>query len=80
MEPARETAKERGGVPVSVRNVLLGSVAGGVTLWGRDLGFSRGNLQESGRGACGFPQTVYGSVGHAKEGRYLDMHGIGEGT
>ena len=39
MDPARENSTERGGRTVSVRNVLLGSGAGGVNIWGGDLGF-----------------------------------------
>ena len=45
MEKVRETTMEGGGGSVSVRNVLLGSVAGGVTFWGRVLSFVEGNAQ-----------------------------------
>ena len=61
MEPARGTSIERGGGPASVRNVLLGSGAGGVTIWGGDLSFVGGNIQEAGGGARGFPQAGDGS-------------------
>ena len=61
MEADRETVKERGGRPVSVRNVLLGSSAGGVNLWGGDLVFVGGNVKESGGSARGFLQTGDGS-------------------
>ena len=44
MEPARETTKERGGRPASVRNVLSGSGEGGVIIWGGDLGFVDKNV------------------------------------
>ena len=44
---------EGGGVPVSSSCVLSGSGAGGVTLWGGDLGFIGGNFQESGGGEHG---------------------------
>ena len=39
MDPARETAKEIGGGPTSVSNVLLGNGVGRINLWVRDLGF-----------------------------------------
>ena len=54
MELAKETAKERRGGPASVSNVLLGSGVGGVTLWGGDLVFVSGNVQESGGVHMGF--------------------------
>ena len=37
--PDRENAKDRGGGPASVRNVLSGSGAGSITFGGGDLGF-----------------------------------------
>ena len=80
MEPARETAKERGGGTTSVRNVLSSSGAGGVTLWGGDLGFVGRNFQEYGGGARGFNQTGDGSEGQAVEGRDLENCSSGEGT
>ena len=60
MEPARETAKARGGGLASVGNVLLVSGAGGVNLWGGYLCFVGGNVKEAGGGACGFPTQVPG--------------------
>ena len=61
MDPARETAKEIRGEPASVSNVLSGSGAGGITLWGGELRFFGSNLLESGRSACGIPQTDDGA-------------------
>ena len=49
-----------GGVPASVRNVLLGSVTGGITLWGGDLLFVGGDVPESGGSARGIPQKYDG--------------------
>ena len=60
MDQDKETAREIGDGPASVRNVLLRSGACSVNLWGRDLGFVGGNVQEAERGACGFPQTCNG--------------------
>ena len=57
LDLARETSKEIGGVTVSVRNILSGSGTGSFTLWGGDLGFVDGNVQEYGGGAGVFPQT-----------------------
>ena len=51
MDPDRETAKERGGIPASVSTVLLCSGAGGITIWVRDLGFFGGDVLESGGSA-----------------------------
>ena len=42
---------------MSVSNAILGSGEGGVTLWVVDLCFVGGNFQESGGGACRFPNT-----------------------
>ena len=39
----RETFTDRGGRPASVRNFLLVSGVGGVTIWGGDLGVVGGN-------------------------------------
>ena len=80
MDPAREIYKGRGGGPVSVRNVLLCSGTGGVTLWDGDLGFVGRNVQEYGGGARDFTQTVDGSEGCAAEGHDLEKHGSGKGT
>ena len=44
MEPARGAYKKRVGGTPSVINVLSGSGAGGVTLWGVDLDFAGRNL------------------------------------
>ena len=44
MEPARGASKKRVGGTPSVINVLSGSGAGGVTLWGVDLDFAGRNL------------------------------------
>ena len=59
----------RGGRPASVSNILSGSGAGGVNLWGGDLGFVGGNFQEVGGGTRGFPHTVYRPDVQAAEGR-----------
>ena len=71
---------EGGGGSVSVRNVLSGSGAGGVILWGRDLGFVGGDVQEDGGGARGVPHTGSGKDGQAVEGRDLEKHGSSECT
>ena len=57
MEPDRETAKEIGGGPASVINALLGSGVGGITLWGRDLGFVGVEVPESGGSSRGLSHT-----------------------
>ena len=80
MDTARETDKERGGGPASVRNFLLVIGAGGFSIQGRDLGFVDENFQEYGGGARGFPQTFYRSEGHVAEVRYLDKRGSVKGT
>ena len=80
MDLARETAKERGGGPASVRNVLLGSGASGVTLWGGDLSFVGGNVQKSGGGARGFPYTGDRSEFQAEEGRDMEKRDRGKDT
>ena len=54
---------------MSARNVLLGSGTDDVTLWDGDMGFVGGNVQESGGGARGFPQTGDGSNFQEAEGR-----------
>ena len=63
--PARETYTERGGGPMSVSNAISGSVKCGVTIWGGDLGFVGGNVQEAGGGARVFPHTGHRSDGQA---------------
>ena len=77
---ARETAKVREVGPVSVINVLLGSVAGGINFWGGYLNFVGRNVQESGGIERGIPQTGDGSEGQSAEGRDLDKHVRGKGT
>ena len=57
MELARKTEMERGRGPASVRNVLSESGAGGITLWGRYLGFVGGDVPEDVKSARGIPQT-----------------------
>ena len=57
MDPDRETTMEGGNGSISVRHILLVSCVGRVTLWGGDLGFVGSNVQESGGGARGGPQT-----------------------
>ena len=47
LDPDRENSREIGSRPASVRNALLGSGAGVVTLWGRYLGFVGSNFQEA---------------------------------
>ena len=73
-----KTFTEGGGESVSVSNILWGSGAGVVTLWGGDLGFVSGNVQESGGGAHGFPHTGDGKDGQLAEGWYLDKRSSGE--
>ena len=51
MDSDRETAKEIGGIPTSVRTVLLCSGAGGITILVRDLGFFGGDVLEYGGSA-----------------------------
>ena len=55
----------------------MGSGAGGVTLWDRDLRFVGENVQESGGGARGVPQTGDDKDGQAAEGRDLENCGSG---
>ena len=55
--PDRENAKDRGGGPASVRNVLSGSGAGSITFGGGDLGFFGGDVQEDGGSARGIIHT-----------------------
>ena len=71
MDSDRETAKQREGRPASISNVLSGSGAGGITIWGRDLGFVGGNVPEAGGIARGIPQIDDRAEGKAEEGRYL---------
>ena len=80
MYPSRETAKERGGGPASISNIPSGSGAGGITLWGGDLGFVGGDVPESGGSARELPQTDGGVEGKAAEGRELEKRGSGEGV
>ena len=61
MDPARVAAKERGGGPASVSNVLSVSGTGGIKFRGGDLGFVSGDVQESVRVVHGISQTGYGS-------------------
>ena len=79
LEPDRETSMKRRGRPASVRNIILVSGTGGVTLWGRDLGFVGGNVQEVGGGARVFLQTGDGSEVQAAERRYLEKRISGKG-
>ena len=44
-----ENSKEIRGGTASVKNVLSGSGAGGITIWSRDLGFVGGDVPEDGR-------------------------------
>ena len=50
---------------MSVSNAISGSVKCGVTIWGGDLGFVGGNVQEAGGGARVFPHTGHRSDGQA---------------
>ena len=65
---------------MSVRNVLLGSGPGGVTLWGGDLVLFSGNVQEAGGGALGFPHTGDRSEVQSSERQDLEKRGSGEGN
>ena len=80
MEPARETAKERGGVPASVRDVLSGSGVCDFNFWGGDPGFVSGSVQEAGESAPGIPQTYDGAEIQAAEGQDPEKNGSGEGN
>ena len=57
LRPVSKATTGGGGGSVSVRNILSGSGAGGVTLWGRDLGIVGGIGQYTGGGPRGFPQA-----------------------
>ena len=78
MDPARETAKERGGGHVSVSNVLLVSDAGGITLWGGDLGFVGGNFPEAVGISRVISQIDWGAEDKSEEGWDLEKQGSGE--
>ena len=78
MEAARENYAEIEGGYVSVSNFILGSGSSGVTLWGIDLSFVGGNVQESGGSARRVPQTGDEKDSQAAEGRDLDKCGSGE--
>ena len=80
VEPDRETAKERGGGPASVINVISGSVPGVITIWGGDLGFVGGNVPEAGESASGIPQTDYGAEVKVVEVQDLENRGSGKGA
>ena len=80
LELASETSKERRGGPANVSNVLSGSVAGGIIIWGGDLGFVDRDVQEAGRAERGISQTGDGAEGQASYGRYLEKRGIGGGN
>ena len=80
LDPDRENSTEEGGGAVSVSNVLSGSGTVSVTLWGGDLGFIGGNFQESGRGACGVPQTGDEKYGQVAGRRGLEKRGSRECT
>ena len=78
MEPARDTAKYRGGEPVIVRNVLSGSGVVGINIWGGELGLFVGNVPESVGIARGILQTYDGAEGKAAEVRDLEKRGSGK--
>ena len=75
-----ETAKDRGGGSASVRNVISGSDAGGINIWGRDLGFVGGNVPEAGGSAHGLPQIDDGEEGKSLEGKDLEKKVINKGA
>ena len=75
-----ETAKERGGGPASVSNVLSCSGAGGITFWGGDLVFVDRNVLESGGISSGIPKTDDGAECKEVEGWDLDKLGSGKGA
>ena len=79
LEPAGEAAPEGGGGATSVRHVL--SIGGPYSppLWGGDLGFVRGDVQEYGEGPRRFPKADNGSEGGATGGRNLAVGGSREG-
>ena len=72
--------KESRGGPVSVRNVLPGSGASGITFLGKELGFVGGNVPESRGSARGLPKTDDGPESKAAEGQDLEKQGSGEGA
>ena len=78
MDMARETAKEIEGGPTSVRNVLSGSGAGGITFWGVDLFFFGSDVPEAGWSARSLPQTDGRADGKTAEGRDLEKRGSGK--
>ena len=67
-----------GGVPVSVRNFLSGSGAGGVIIWDGYLGIVGGNDQYSGGGPHGFPWSGDGKDGQTTVRRDLEKIISGE--
>ena len=71
MELAGETDKKRGGVSVSVHNVISGNSPGIITFGARDLGIVGGGVPEARGGACGIPEADNGAEGKEAEGQYL---------
>ena len=74
-----EAAPEGGGGATSVRHVLSISGPGSPTSFGRDLGFSRGDVQEYRGGTRGFSKADYGTGGGATGGKDLSAGGSIEG-
>ena len=72
LEPVRKATTEVGVVPVSVSNVLSVSGAGGVIIWGGDLGVVGGNDQYSGGGPHRFPWAGDGKDGQTIVRRDLE--------
>ena len=70
--------KESRGGPVSVRNVLPGSGASGITFWGRDLGFVDRDVPEGGGGAHGLIKKSDGAEGQEAEGQDLEKRNISQ--
>ena len=66
-----EDALEVGVGTTSFRHILSAGGPGSLTFWGEDLGFVRGDVQESGGGTHGVPKVDNRTEGVATEGRDL---------
>ena len=79
LEPDGEAAPEEGGGATSVRHVLLSSGIDSPPIWGGDLDFFRGDVQESGGGTRRFSKLDNKAEGNATERRDLEEGDIREG-
>ena len=64
---------------MSVRHVLSSSGPESLPLWGGDLGFVRGDVQEDGGGTRWFTKDDNGAEGGATGGRNLEVGGSRKG-